>query len=327
MEPIIIDFPQFPEEIKLSEERRAKLFKKGDDLPKKYLALNELSKLANGYSWRKKNTGFCLYDDRQKQFVPKNSRAVGTPRYVSIAGNDIMRMFEHTRNKIVNTLKDYFLSKIGMSHGVGEDGRNLYGPVYQIPVFPVNISLEVHTFPHYMNWDLDNLWIYNKCFQDAMKECGMIPDDNIQYITAAAAPKFVPVSQEEDRLMRFTITEEEDVRIKYHILYWSKGKEFTAPLEAGYTTLFGCLPVDTDYHIGKPGDIMVETLESLPPQYRLKANIGLKKNVQVLKALERIRHQCYQLNCIPTFSKEDYERMQIGIENIFMKKGIPVKVI
>jgi len=328
MEPIIINFHQFPEEIKLSEERRAKYFDQKDELPLKYM-LDRGSSLDPRYIWKTKNTKTCLYDTASKDWVVKNSRAVGTPKYVSIAGNDIMRMFEHTRNRIVNTLKDYFLEGIGTPIGLDDKGKKIYEPGYDITRWPVNIYMEIHTFPHYMNWDLDNLWIYNKCFQDAMKECGMIPDDNIQYITSSAAPRFIPVSREEDRLMKFVISAETDQRILGYILYWSIGKKFKLVWPPDYKSVdgnFGDILISTDYHVGKPGDIMIEPKKTALG-YLGWINIGTNKLVQVSKALERIRHQCYQLNCVPVFTKDDYMLISAAISHVFMNKGIPVKVL
>ena len=196
--------------------------------------------------------------------------------------------------------------------------------------------MEIHTFPHYMNWDLDNLWIYNKCFQDALKEVGVIPDDNIRYITSSAAPRFIPISREEDRKMVFIITPETDPRILGHILYWSSGKVWYEPFGMNAfseewkkqfrAANFGNLLISSDFHSGKPGDIMIESSSIVG--YTGWINVGKSKSklVNPDKALERIRHQCYQLNCIPTFSTEDYERMQGLIKPIFMDRGIPVKI-
>src|SRR5260221_13815633 len=153
MEPIVIEYPHFPEEIQISEQRRAKYFIKGKDIdkyPQKYFGNDIIPQ--KGYLWREKKGRAMLWDERNKTFVVKNSLSAGKPRYVSIAGNDIMRMFEHTRNKIVSTLKEYFTD--GLRQRFWDENPNVE--------IPINIRIEIHTFPHYMHWDLDNLWIYNK---------------------------------------------------------------------------------------------------------------------------------------------------------------------
>lgn len=70
-------------------------------------------------------------------------------------------------------------------------------------VVPIEISLEVHS-PINMgdvrfyagkgiswkppkkdyepSWDIDNLWIWIKCFTDVLVKKGFIPDDNIKYV-------------------------------------------------------------------------------------------------------------------------------------------------
>src|SRR5258706_5525930 len=112
MEPIIIEYPHFPEEIQISEQRRAKYFIRGKDMdkyPQKYFhSIRHDGVPVDGYSWKQHKGKFLLWNERNKSFVVKNSLSAGKPRYVSIAGNDIMRMYEHTRNKIVSTLKEYF---------------------------------------------------------------------------------------------------------------------------------------------------------------------------------------------------------------------------
>lgn len=329
MEPIIIEFAGFPEEIQLSAERRAKYFKKGDELPAKYTLKHPTAGigLAKDYQWKAKNGIVCLWNIRAKDWVVKNSKSVGKPRYVSIAGNDIMRMYEHTRNTIVSELKKYFVGELnkGSSYGTG---RLYDGNTIPLTHFPLNIRMEIHTFPHYMNWDLDNLWIYNKCFQDAMKETGIIPDDNIRYITWPAAPRFIPVTREADRKMRFEIRQETDARVTTHLLYHSAGHRYDSPLELdGMAYPFNFINISTDSPQGKPGDVYIENETMVG--YTCWMNVGKRKDklVDAEKALTRVRHQCYQLNCMPVFSREDYARMEELIRPIFMEKGIPVKVV
>jgi hypothetical protein len=69
------------------------------------------------------------------------------------------------------------------------------------------------------NWDLDNLWIYNKCMQDVLVDTGVLAEDNVMYVTAAAAPEFYPVDNEDDRKLVFKIYKDERDVIKNNTQY------------------------------------------------------------------------------------------------------------
>ena len=55
-------------------------------------------------------------------------------------------------------------------------------------------------------WDIDNLWIWVKCFQDTLVEMGKIEDDNIKYIPNSGEIEFIPVEDFKDRKLIFELT-------------------------------------------------------------------------------------------------------------------------
>jgi hypothetical protein len=59
--------------------------------------------------------------------------------------------------------------------------------------------------PGKADWDLDNKWIYLKVFQDLLVGEGIIPDDNIKYVSKAASMEFFPVQDEGERKLVFTL--------------------------------------------------------------------------------------------------------------------------
>ncbi|MDC6350725.1 hypothetical protein PP178_04110 [Zeaxanthinibacter sp. PT1] len=183
MRPILelITIPLYITQVKLSEKRRATHYKKGSKkkIPKKY----------EKYVFNKK--GILVHPKTGTPAIA-NPRSVGTPRYKKINGQEIYSgMPHHMRAKIVLAIKKNFLKYLK--------------EVKPIQDFPIQIDMELHAEIGIGNWDLDNLWIYNKCFQDALTEAGIIPEDNIQYITKCAAPEFVPVASEEQRKFVFKI--------------------------------------------------------------------------------------------------------------------------
>lgn len=55
-------------------------------------------------------------------------------------------------------------------------------------------------------WDADNQWIWGKCFNDVLKEQGIIPDDNVAYIKSSGEVVWEEVADIKDRKLVFIIT-------------------------------------------------------------------------------------------------------------------------
>tara|TARA_R110001592_G_scaffold5517_2_gene30345 strand:+ start:3383 stop:3892 length:510 start_codon:yes stop_codon:yes gene_type:complete len=55
-------------------------------------------------------------------------------------------------------------------------------------------------------WDIDNLWIWIKCFQDTLVEMGKIEDDNIDIIPNSGEIEFIEVKDFEDRQLVFEMS-------------------------------------------------------------------------------------------------------------------------
>jgi hypothetical protein len=177
----------------ISKARRIKYYKKGGKIPKKY----------------KNNT----FDSRGRmidangEFVVANPRTIGKPKYLTINGQALYnaRMSPHIRSKVVNSVKDSFLPY--MKH------------IGKIESLPIRISLKMYDTIRQANWDLDNQWLYNKCFQDLLVKLNIIPDDDIKYVTKSAAPEFVPVDNESQRKLVFTLEQEEREEILKYSYY------------------------------------------------------------------------------------------------------------
>jgi hypothetical protein len=266
-------------------------------LPKKYQnsaryiwERSKLSKFANAFD------GLRLYDRETKTYVVKNSVSVSRPRMQSIAGNEFFPgLNEHVRMRVVEHLKAEFQRHFPTSLGLE---------------YPIMIYQELHTVPRYANWDLDNLWIYAKCFQDALvehlqivekyseivdglpkiksriKKYGVLPNDNIKYITLPPAPRFIPVTREEDRRFEYTLVEDHDPRIKNHLLY----NNYFVPAEET-KDIKGFLI--TPNEAGKPGNLAIDVDNTT-----FMINIGRKRNIPsaIEKALQRVYYHCIQMN-------------------------------
>lgn len=179
-----IEIPQYIKYVQLSKKRRAKYYLRTSKkkLPKKYADLK----------FNKK--GILVHKDGTP--VIANPRSMGTPRLKKINGQEIYSgMPYHMRSKIVRAIKDSF--------------SEILKKVEPVTEFPVQLTMELHDEIGNGDWDLDNLWIYNKCFQDALVENGVLPSDSIKYITKPATPEFFPVKDQSERKLVWRIYEDD----------------------------------------------------------------------------------------------------------------------
>jgi hypothetical protein len=67
-------------------------------------------------------------------------------------------------------------------------------------------------------WDVDNMWIWGKCFNDVLVNNNYLHDDNVYIIRAAGEVEFVPVKTLDERKIEFIISKYEET---------NESKEFT----------------------------------------------------------------------------------------------------
>jgi len=163
----------------MSNSRRPKYYTTKDKIPKKY----------HGYEFDHK--GRLVTPDGTP--IMRNARTVNTPRVKKINGQEFYSGITRPiiRVKIVNGIKDSF--------------RPYLKEMPKIKSFPIKIHCEFHDIPGRADWDLDNKWIYCKVFQDLLVQEGKLPDDNIKFVSQAAAMEYYPVENEEDRKLVFHI--------------------------------------------------------------------------------------------------------------------------
>ena len=146
--------------------------------------------------------------------IPKSKNS-----FVKINGQRLYTGVNHyLRSKIVREIhkfvKNYIPSDLDISH-----------------MLPIRIKLEFHSPINYGNvqmrkdnngtyrvmwkkpddnfvpkWDVDNQWIWGKCFNDMLTELKIIPDDNVSIIKAAGEVEFFEVENFEDRKLVFVIS-------------------------------------------------------------------------------------------------------------------------
>lgn len=185
----VITIPEYPTKIKMSDKTRAVYYKlnktrwKPRSLPKTYKA-----KLKDEV-WRKDKDGYLLDEDGKR--VLANPQKAGKPNYEHLSGNRFTTGFGHyaVRAKIVNGLKDYYKQHIDIE---------------PITEFPVICEWEFHSKVRgQANFDMSNFWFYYKYFEDCLVDLGIIPDDNIQFVTKPGSPLYIPVEKWEQRKFVF----------------------------------------------------------------------------------------------------------------------------
>lgn len=191
---IEIEIPNYLTHVQLTKGRRAKYYTKGTKIPKKYSKLKK---------YDSKNR-LCGADGKP---IVANPASINKPRIKKINGQELYsgNMPPHLRSKIVSVLKEHFMEALCKCN--------------RIEHFPIAIEAELYTIPGAMNWDLDNQWIYHKCFQDALVANHIIPDDNIFYITKAPAFSYHPVDRLEDRKLVYRITQDARQELREHPEY------------------------------------------------------------------------------------------------------------
>lgn len=194
-----IEIPEYLTRVKLSEKRRKIYFKRGKKIPKKYLHFPFDQK------------GFLVYPDSGERVV-KNALTAGTPRWLTLSGNWFYASPQkHTRALAIKEVKRFFrraLSKMEIAP-LSDDA------------YPLRVEWEFHAPVGVGNWDLDNLWFYQKCFLDTLVKMGVLRDDTIEYITAPGRPEFYPVEKEEDRKFVFRFYKDDRACITNHE-FWQR---------------------------------------------------------------------------------------------------------
>ena len=165
-----ITVPRYITRIKVADKRRAKYYKAGNKIPKKYS--NKDYKFVKGFL-------VDLNGDR----VIANPRSVGKPRYEAISGNKLTSGYSSPfiRNKITISLHNFY--------------RPFVRSMRVITKYPIRMEWDFYTTINQTNFDLSNFWFYLKYFEDTLVEEGIIPDDNVEFITHSASPKLIPVER------------------------------------------------------------------------------------------------------------------------------------
>jgi hypothetical protein len=202
MKEIKIVIPNFAREIKVSNNRRASYYKEGEKIPKKYQ--NKF------YTFLPYKGKMILFDNKTKCPVIKNPNTAGTPKFTTIAGNDLWNTHRvgNYIEKIKLSLQIYFWDVI--KHFKLE---NLNIESY----LPMRITFDFYTYKE--TQDLDNLALfYQKSFADAIQdkvypeEKRWIKKDDVKTIKSYVINHHDVESKEKEQLI-ITITKVENCNV------------------------------------------------------------------------------------------------------------------
>jgi len=191
---LTIEIPEYVTHVELSKTRKARYYCKGQKLPKKYAKFKK-------YDLK----GRLLGEDGAP--IIANAGVVNKPRELKINGQSLYsgNMNPMVRSKVVNVIKKFFDS---------------FTNVEPVP-FPVRIEADLYCPLASKNWDLDNQWIYHKCFLDSLVRNGVLPDDNVMFVTQAPGFRYFPVDHREDRKLVYRLIPEDRPEILNHGAYIS----------------------------------------------------------------------------------------------------------
>lgn len=193
--------PNFPLRFKVSNKQKPKYWKPfHKNRPKKYEDYLETDK--EGY----------LIDNQGKR-LPKNPNAMGTPRYVSLNGNNFTTgLHPSVRGQLVHFLKDFYMPYVRQ--------------MKPITKLPIRAGWDFFA-PVDREFDMSNLWFYYKYMEDCLfmtsykgrKMDPIIPDDDRRYVTQPGAPLLWPVDSLEERKFVFYFYHDNRPEIQKHVLW------------------------------------------------------------------------------------------------------------
>lgn len=181
-----IQISNYTEYVKLSNSRRIKPYVQGKcRVPKKYSGAD--------YHWIKKGKLFVLARVSDGIVLTSNPLAAGTPKMKKVNGQDIYNgnVSRQARASLVKALHNFFIPYISQLE-----------PIKDIEQFPLTLELLFYIYDKGKNnIDNDNKWIYRKCIQDTLVECGVLGDDNPQYISRNEEETILIPDNQEQKLI------------------------------------------------------------------------------------------------------------------------------
>ena len=141
-----------------------------------------------------------------KYRTAKKSRKSGKPRYWTINGQGLYNATLHYRLR--GTITKYFhkyLSKYIKEQVTEEEIKAITLIVYPESSTRLGVSVDIYEVKRAKMPDIRNMWLWGKWFEDALQDCGVIPDDNPDYVIESGRTRYFWVDTAEERKLVFRI--------------------------------------------------------------------------------------------------------------------------
>jgi hypothetical protein len=165
------------------------LWKDRDKLPKKHKEVLRQTALIQ------RNKAYCCNSEGEK-FV-KNPIKAGKPNVWVLNGQDLYNAVINwrLRKTVANYYHNYFAEYI----------KEQLQPI-SIPAGKyLSISCDIYEIKRGNMPDASNMWLLEKFFEDALQECGIIPDDSPDYVMESGRKRYHWVETPSERKLIFTI--------------------------------------------------------------------------------------------------------------------------
>lgn len=175
-----------------SENTRAKywLWQDRDKLPQKYAIQLASAPLIVG------TQAFCCNAEKER-FI-KNTKKVGKENRWVLNGQDLYNatLNWRLRKSVAGHYHEYFSRYI----------KEQLQPITIPEGHYLSISCDIYEIKRGNMPDVSNMWLLEKFFEDALQECGIIPDDGPNYVLESGRKKYHFVETAEDRKLVFTLS-------------------------------------------------------------------------------------------------------------------------
>lgn len=143
-------------------------------------------------------------EHEDKYRVAKKSKKSGRPRYWTVNGQGLYNATLHFRLR--GTITKYFhkyLSKYIREQITEKDIQTINTALENSML--LGTSVDIYEVKRGKMPDVGNMWLWCKWFEDALQHCGVIPDDNPDYVIESGRKRYYWVDTAEKRKLVFHI--------------------------------------------------------------------------------------------------------------------------
>lgn len=143
------------------------------------------------------------HEDRY--LVAKKSKKTGKPKYWIVNGQGLYNATLHYRQRgLITKYFHAYLSEY-IKKMCPEDIKAIHDTVTKESSIKISTSVDIYEIRRGRIPDVGNMWLWIKWFEDALQECGVIEDDNPDYVIESGRKRYHWVDNEEDRKLIFHI--------------------------------------------------------------------------------------------------------------------------